>query len=325
MDRLRRHIAIEGPPWDIENISVLISRLIERNMMGTEEDIRFRRRALLIRECIINTTSSDCNILMCGSQSEGLYMLGSDYDFMYVINNVVALYLGQIVPPEDAHKTVLYVRESDCRPGYVTLQFNHIGPIRDIPLCNSLVPVGNVIFVSSDMYREQIVNQRTTQTGIRHVSNGPSCSVEDFDFVHCFHFNSWPREAYQWVTRPRLYGWPTQALIDKIVQSGSHLVPVGDKCSEDTLLQWRISFASAEILLVHSFSHIQMKTYCFLKYFLKQMKDTLRDIIGKEDDDILCSYHLHKYCSGTLKSEALARTKSVLLFLVLLQHSDLLC
>ncbi|XP_021342584.1 uncharacterized protein LOC110442989 isoform X2 [Mizuhopecten yessoensis] len=189
---------MEGPPWNFEKISVLISKLIERSLMGTEEAIRFRRRAMLIHERIINTTNDDLNVHYGGSKAEGLSLFGSDFDFMFVDNHVVALYPGQIVPPEDAHKTVLYVRESACRPGYVALQLGHIGQKIDSCLCNSFAPVGNVIFVSSDMYREQIVNKRTTQTGMRHVSNGPSCSVEDMDHVRCFHFNSWPREANQW-------------------------------------------------------------------------------------------------------------------------------
>ncbi|XP_033761560.1 uncharacterized protein LOC117343327 [Pecten maximus] len=100
----------------------------------------------------------------------------------------------------------------------------------------------------------------------------------------------WPKEAKEWITRPRLCGWPHQELIDKIVNSGCHVVPVGDKCSEDTFLQWRISFAIAERSLVHSFSLIQLKVYTLLKYFLRQIKETLKDTIG--DDDILCSYFM---------------------------------
>ncbi|XP_033752990.1 uncharacterized protein LOC117336507 [Pecten maximus] len=110
------------------------------------------------------------------------------------------------------------------------------------------------------------------------------------DIVHCFPCNSWPKEANEWITRTRLYGWPHPTLINKIVNSGCHLVPVGDKCSDDTFLQWRISFAAAERSLVHSFSHNQVKVYVLFKYVLRQIKETLKETIG--DDDILCSYFL---------------------------------
>ncbi|XP_021370310.1 uncharacterized protein LOC110461241 [Mizuhopecten yessoensis] len=277
-------------PWDIERVSVLLSKLLEREILGSREIMDFRRREMLGQEYIDNILD-DVKIMFCGSTIEGVSLPRSDVDVMLVDKYVEVMYPEQHVSPDSTRRTVLYVKEADCRPGYVALQLGHLGQKIAECLCNSLVPIGKAIFVSSDMYREQHV-KKLNSPAMPMNSNGPSTSNGFLDMVRCFHCNSWPREANQWVTRPRLYGWPTQALIDRVVQSGCHLVPVGDKCSDDTLLQWRISFASAERLLVHSFSHIQMKVYFLLKYFLKQLKDTLRNIIGKKDDDILCSYHL---------------------------------
>ncbi|XP_033754747.1 uncharacterized protein LOC117337750, partial [Pecten maximus] len=98
----------------------------------------------------------------------------------------------------------------------------------------------------------------------------------------------WPKEANEWVSRPRPHGWPDKALRDKIVHDGCHLVPVGDKTSDDTFLQWRISFITAERKLMYSLTHVQFLVYGLLKYFLKQISSKLKQLVG--DTDILSSY-----------------------------------
>ncbi|XP_033759313.1 uncharacterized protein LOC117341571 [Pecten maximus] len=213
---------------------------------------------------------------------------------MEVHRDVIVMYPDQCISPNDTLKTILYIREAaDCRPGYVNLEFGHLGQYFDEALHHSLVRRGNSMFVSSDLYREVHVNLRSKLSGLQHESNGPSSTMRislDYDIVQCFSCKSWPKEADEWITRTRLYGWPCQTLIEKIVRSGCHLVPVGDKCSKSTFLQWRISLVTAERSLVHSFSHIQLQVYALLKYFLKQIQATLKEAIG--DDDILCSYFL---------------------------------
>ncbi|XP_033739208.1 uncharacterized protein LOC117326560 [Pecten maximus] len=163
-------------------------------------------------------------------------------------------------------------------------------------LSESLVPVGadDTLYVSSDIYREKCVKRIAETTRMKAESHGPSSILTEVqhqsDHVYSFVCNSFPREADEWITRTRVYGWPSQELIDKIVQSGCHLVPIGDKCSGDTLLQWRISLVKAEKRLVHSLNHVQFQVYCLLKYFLKQIQDIFEKTIG--DRDILCSYFM---------------------------------
>ncbi|XP_069109778.1 uncharacterized protein [Argopecten irradians] len=122
--------------------------------------------------------------------------------------------------------------------------------------------------------------------------HGPAAAFQTYGVkiytVGSFKCINWPKEANEWVIRPRLHGWPDKTLRDKIVHDGCHLVPVGDKTSPDTFLQWRISFATAERTLVYSLSRVQFLVYGLLKYFLKQISDTLKQILG--DTDILSSY-----------------------------------
>ncbi|XP_033739592.1 uncharacterized protein LOC117326901 [Pecten maximus] len=276
-----------------EWMSVLLSTYLERKFTGTEETINIKRRAIVLHEQLSNVSET----IFTGSFGEGCHQYGSDADFMIVNKAIAVMYPDQSIPQHLAHKTIFYIREADCRPGYVHLEIGQLNLSHDL-LINSLVRIRNSLFISSDIFREDLISRLTTGQNIKYESNGPSCTATAIDhkelipndIVNCFHCDSWPKEANEWIKRSRLYGWPHQTLIDKIVNNGCHLVPVGDKCSKDTLLQWRISFAAAEKSLVHSFSHIQVKVYALLKYFLKQIKQTLKETIG--DDDILCSYFL---------------------------------
>ncbi|XP_021380101.1 uncharacterized protein LOC110467326 [Mizuhopecten yessoensis] len=277
-----------------ERMSVLLSTYLERKFTGTKEEVDILRRALFLQGHLSNLDQNSVYGILCGSLGEGLCLKSSDADEMVSDRHVVVMYPNQSIPSHLANKTILYMRQADCRPGYVNLQLAHIPDECNRLLFNSFVPHQNSTFVSSDIYREQWVSYMNQHTGWKYESNGPSCTTsshsQDSDSVRSFVCDCWPNEANEWVTRTRLYGWPQQALIDKIVDRGCHVVPVGDKCSEDPSLQWRISFATAEKSLIHSFSHIQFMVYALLKYFLKQIKETLKETIG--DDDILCSYFL---------------------------------
>ncbi|XP_021345794.1 uncharacterized protein LOC110445467 [Mizuhopecten yessoensis] len=274
-----------------ERMSVLLSKLIERAFSVTQEEVDIRRKSYVSMEYF----HSNMSLFIAGSTGEGLNMLGSDVDIMHILNNIIVMYPDQCIPPNMAHKTILYARAADCRPGYVFLQLHQFQKRDHSLLIDALVRIEDSIFVSSDIFREQFVSKDGKITGKKVESNGPASTCHTvldgpLDTVVCFPCHGWPKEANEWITRTRLYGWPRQTLIDNIVHHGCHLVPVGDKCSENTFLQWRNSFATAERSLVHSFSHIQFKVYALLKYLLKQIKGILKETIG--DDDILCSYFL---------------------------------
>ncbi|XP_021378533.1 uncharacterized protein LOC110466405 [Mizuhopecten yessoensis] len=279
---------------DSEQRSVLLSTFLDHKFTGTQKEVDIIQRSIVLQEHLENTGRNNVYQFLTGSHAKGFYLPGSDEDVMAIIKKVTVMYPDQCISPHMAHKTILYMREADCRPGYVKLQFGQVGQGFDLHLYNSLIATEDSVFVSSDKFREQMVSLLSEHIGLKYTSNGPSCTANSFsydsDTAFSFPCNCWPEEANEWITRTRLYGWPQHTLIDKIVHCGCHLVAVGDKCSEETNLQWRISFVTAERSLVHSFSHIQFKVYALLKYFLKQIKDTLKEDIG--DDDILCSYFL---------------------------------
>ncbi|XP_060068157.1 uncharacterized protein LOC132548316 [Ylistrum balloti] len=279
-------------PKHSEEMSLLLSTYMDRFVMGTREQLNMKIRSQVLGEQLENSDTDLHNaIILCGSKGEGMALPCSDGDYMIINRTVKVMYPDERIPPNMAHKTILFMREADCNPGYVNLELGKAGQSQEEErLYNSLVRKDSLIFVSSDIYREQQMDLLRTNLGVNFEITGPSVASTEGDSVFGFECKSWPKEDREWVTRSRLYGWPRQTLINKIVQSGCHLVPVGDKCSDDTSLQWRISFVTAEKSLVYSFSHVQHKVYVLLKYFLRQIKDALKENIG--DDDILCSYFM---------------------------------
>ncbi|XP_060068246.1 uncharacterized protein LOC132548398 [Ylistrum balloti] len=279
---------------DSEKMSLLLSLLVEDRYLETAENVDFIKRCVLLKEHLGSLHPDDYSMSIVGSQSEGLKLAGADFDMIFVNNRIEVKYPDQCIPPNMGDKTILYVKEAGCRPGYVHLQVGHKGKDMEKHLFDSIVKIEDSYFLSSDMYREKLIDIMGPLTGLKISSTGPSCTTHGVfgscDYVFSFPSKNWPNVAQEWITRTRLYGWPCQTLIDKIVNGGCQFVPTGDKCSDDTFLQWRISFVKAERSLIHSFSHCQMKVYTLLKCFLRQIKSTLKEAL--EDEDMLCSYFL---------------------------------
>ncbi|OWF36880.1 hypothetical protein KP79_PYT02711 [Mizuhopecten yessoensis] len=216
-----------------EWMSIALSTHLDRTITGTQEEVDIRRRSEVLNERIQNDCYLNYHLFYGGSHGEGLSLIGSDTDVMTIATTVTVMYPGQFIPPSMANNTILYMRDADCRTGYVHLQLGQIGQKCPIELRDSLVRIKDSFFVSSDIFRESFVRKFTDNLSYSAwKSNGPSSLMgEQVDVVQSFPCNCWPKEANGWITRTRLYGWPRQTLIDNIVHSGCHLVPVGDKCS----------------------------------------------------------------------------------------------
>jgi len=99
----------------------------------------------------------------------------------------------------------------------------------------------------------------------------------------------WPKEAIDWVNRPRVNGWPTADVISKVEQNGCHLVCAQHPSCRNHIHQWRISFSLAEVILLQSWTKTQQIVYHLLRFFAK------RELIEKncpKEEEVLCTYHL---------------------------------
>ncbi|XP_060063717.1 uncharacterized protein LOC132544161 [Ylistrum balloti] len=277
------------------NKSWILHQVLER-YVGSRELISVRRKLTTTAEDLHNIDITPW--LNIGSSGEGFRMFGSDRDMMVVDKKVLVLrhHKDFNLIRNITNQTILVMRDANSRPGYTHLELVQLGREYEKELFESVVPVGNKSFLSSQLFTgsynegmSDVYRTRTETHGPATTMRGKDCNADtDFDIVISFPCYDWPQDADEWLTRPRLKNWPDKALRDQIVQDGCHLVPVGDKTSDDTFLQWRISFSSAERKLIHSLSHVQFLVYGLFKNFLKQISDWLQHLFG--DIDILSSY-----------------------------------
>ncbi|XP_033753786.1 uncharacterized protein LOC117337106 [Pecten maximus] len=274
--------------------SWILHHIMDR-MIGSRKLVDIRRKLMIMVEYLCKENSVT-NRVNTGSLSEGFGpMPGSDTDMMIVNNTVRVMCSNQdIYPlsPQDRDRTLFIMRKAASRPCYVKLEQLQTHRLCLEMIVESIVPEGGSHFISSEIFAKKNRDMWSTGLDTNMTTSGPAATIKakgiiDTDFVSCFKCDSLPQVANEWLNRPRHYGWPDKALIYDISQNGCHVVPVGDKTSADTCL-WRISFATAERKLVHSLSHEQFLTYGLLKYFLKQISERLKDVIG--DTDILSSY-----------------------------------
>ncbi|XP_069141385.1 uncharacterized protein [Argopecten irradians] len=267
-----------GGSSNIENTSVLLSRYIGKNFTGTKEATDNRRQVTLVQESIYNCRDSSRHVFYGGSESEGIHM-SDDTDTLYIDNEVVVIYPGQRTPPESTHKTVLYMGkalEAHCYPGYVTLQLGQLGQKHNPVLMASLKNVGEDMFVSSKIFKEQLIKYERDSASSACSEPDSAYKTGSFsrDIIVGFACKHWPTDANEWVTRTRFYGWPPQKVINDIMQNGCHLIPLQESRRPDDMLPWKICMISAERSLLHALSHIQLKVYCLLKYFFIQLTNT---------------------------------------------------
>ncbi|XP_069133045.1 uncharacterized protein [Argopecten irradians] len=274
---------------------------VMNNWIGSEELMEIRRKGVILKDLGINTEKqlSFC-MFSTGSTSEGISMKGSDSDVMTILKDVVVLCRDQrdntYMSNNRDDMSVLRAKHTDSRPGYVALKLVYLGRGCPSELIKSIVPVHDQFFISSEEYRRAYTDIIKRLSKADFKMHGPASTftgekrkfANEVDCVQAFRYPYWPKEALEWVIRPRPNGWPNEALREEIVNDGCYLVPVGDKTSAYTFLQWRISLATAERKLVYSLTHVQFLVYCLLKYFLKQISDILSQLLG--DTDILSSY-----------------------------------
>ncbi|OWF42315.1 uncharacterized protein LOC110461282 [Mizuhopecten yessoensis] len=277
--------------------SWILHHILDR-FIGSPEIVEIRRRQILMSELMLNGRKQGTITFNTGSLAEGIWMKGSDKDTMFIGDKVIVLCPSQhfSISQDSKDKTVFMMRHADSRPGYVNLEVVNLGPTCSEVIAQSIVGVGNALFISSEMYRRNYADTMGNFANSIVETHGPAVTLTsaqsklrvDTDIVVAIQCTRWPHEGLEWVSRPRLHSWPDQSLRDEIVQGGCQLVPVGDRTSADTFLQWRISFTTAERKLIHSLTHTQFLIYGLLKYLIKQISDRLKSIFG--DEDILSSY-----------------------------------
>ena len=246
----------------------------------------------------IDVDASTCiEYIAAGSKGEGVALGGgSDQDFMIKLNFVMCVDQWQ----EMEESFVLQNEYSKTTPGYVRLlariDFNEEDEVNMV--------LQNVTrrcsfswnnYLSSCLFSQHITNFMQTFSNnvlplygfdeFQLMLNGPALTTmyiatlqcesgnvleykQETDLVLGLPFYSHEVMA-KWLKRRRNYEWPSTHLQTDISKLEGVVVPVGDKLSYESDIEWRLSYTTAEKKLVHSMDDVQVKLYVVLKYVQK--------------------------------------------------------
>ena len=246
-----------------------------------------------------------------GSKSEGLDLPGSDEDFMKDINDFYGIKITESLPypSETSTDNLFYLCTKTTHPGFCLLRCVDPSRLNCDLLINSISYVKGHPYLSSNLLIENMnlsnmlkcfgldADEMLNMTTVRQ---GPSIEtwfdMEDRsesgrDLVYSIHCDFWPANAYEWIQRERLHGWPKHNDISNIVNFGCHVVAVGYPHSDLKLMEWRVSYSIAERTLVWSFNHIQIQCYAVMKLILKEF---IKERCSSKNQ-VLCSYFVKTF------------------------------
>ena len=112
--------------------------------------------------------------------------------------------------------------------------------------------------------REHSITEAANATDFGHEKSSDHAEG-GVDIVPAFKAPGWPIVAQEWIRRERK--WPSQEVIDQILQEGFHLVVKAPKHGGNLECDFRISFANAEFLLSRELNEVQRECYRCLKKF----------------------------------------------------------
>ncbi|CAC5408588.1 unnamed protein product [Mytilus coruscus] len=257
--------------------------------VGSEIDIRTRQRLFIIYDMIVNSPGlPDRSHIFSGSLAEGLDLPGSDMDVMVELNDYTVIHnTKNIKNPNDRN---MFVMKTDLDyPGFVRLRhvsaYNIVSLRKECGRCPPGTCSSTQFYLPIEKFLDKHIRRYPNAQPCKH---GPCVSDKEqtIDIAFCIRSKYLPYNAIPWATRHRGQ-WPPNFVIDKIMNYGCLLVPIGPKTVSDNRLLWRVSFSVAEKLLVHSFSFTHFLCYGLLKLTLKRIIDTNSAVKG-----LLCSYFL---------------------------------
>ena len=255
--------------------------------IGTSQQVAIRRDFVDIRELIehkiARTEKNETHVMLSGSRREGFRLEDSDMDFMIWPIHFPVLWDFSQAQFYNTQRDILILCDStDSPPGFTLLWL----PLEmaDSELLSACVILNEALYISSAKHRNcSAALPGSTVHG--PCSSGSRVGLMDYDFAFCFVSDFWPPSASSWIDR--CHSWPLPCIVDDIIRSGCHFVPIGHKHGIHINNEWRISFSLAEQKLVYSMNHTQFLTYGLLKLFVKDFNNGL-----SEEEKLLCSYHM---------------------------------
>lgn len=266
-------------------------------IVGTSQIVAQRREIMDVNEKLCSfTVEGDyaCSQIRAGSKRDGFRFDQSDEDLMLCFDDIRVIWDRFQFSNSTEHKTLF--DNSESQPGYGLLQ---ILEKQKAESSNLIITIKGKSYLSGSALKAYICSFSPLLR-----IHGPCASfnngITNVDLAICLMSDDWPPLASSFVGRCNKKAWPKPDLIQDIIKSGCHVVPVGSK-SENEDVEWRISFSVAERKLVHDMSHCQFLQYGLLKLFLDEVINNCC-----EKDKLLCSYHIKTAVFWTLHENLLS-------------------
>ena len=262
--------------------------------VGSPTEVRIRREVTDIDEVVCRPVMimKVFDRMKSGSRREGFRFKTSDMDFMFWLpDHKVICDLSQISLYRIPQHTMILMECENLPLGFTRLKL--MTPSPDQKVNSSLIASNNEIYISSFLYRAQMLEYQQALGGIlgSSIQHGPCATVNhdgyEADYAYCFRSHHWPNVALPWIQRCQIKNWPPDYVLSSIIRNGCHVVPISSSpLNSESGCEWRISFSGAEQKLVSSMNHCQFLCYGLLKIFLKEV------INSTENESCLCSYFM---------------------------------
>lgn len=258
--------------------------------IGKPQQVASRRDRMNEIEWLMNKIpkliiGKQLEIMLSGSQKEGLRLRGSDIDIMFWPSDYRVIWdYSQSQLYTTQRQTMIICDSFQSPPGFYLLRLpKEYAQLLLLPAC---VQMNGELYISSSKYKQIIKKIFFPES----TSHGPCCSGSighvEYDIAKCFVCDFWPPSASSWIDR--CHSWPPPNVVNDVVKSGCHFVAIGHKLGNQADNEWRVSFSQAEHKLVYAMNHAQFITYGLLKLFLKEIiNNGIRD-----EEKLLCSYHI---------------------------------
>eukprot|EP00105_Crassostrea_gigas_P009475 XP_011424439.1 PREDICTED: uncharacterized protein LOC105326238 [Crassostrea gigas] len=270
--------------------------------IGTQQQVTYRRDIRDIAEMLVNNgvLNKPNTVMLSGSRREGFRLSGSDMDHMQWPNNHRVIWdFSQCQFYNTQEHALILCDSSESPPGFTLLWLPL--EITNSRVASACVRMNGMLYISSSKYREVTCSLIFPGSSPHGPCGSGSIGNVEYDHAHCFVSDFWPPSASSWIDR--CHSWPPPHFVNDIIRNGCHFVAIGHKLGNHTDNEWRISFSQAEYKLVCSMNHTQFLTYGLLKLFLKEIiNEGLRD-----EDKLLCSYHMKTAIFWAIQQNALPR------------------
>ena len=264
---------------------------VMKDLGATIEIRNLKMEATITTEILDTITFSPASVYIFGSMYEGTSTEGllPDIDVAYILPDMPVITDISNCPSSNS-----YLLVPDEQPGYVRLQLVHNGdvqwgtcPALELHMYHHLaVDINNRVCLIQNSGLEGLTMKEMMRKEGPAIHRDAIKGISSSDTVFALSSIDWPDCAREWLSRKRIYGWPSKELIKQCKSLGFIVVSTCHPASDEKPSQWRISFSHQERLLVTQFNSVQLKCYILLKIIKKEfIKQYIKE-------DTLTSYHL---------------------------------